>query len=127
MESLNRLKDAHEREVLGEWSVGGSTVLLGRWSWGSGQVGELPRIPSGTASLLENRLLNPRTQIAKHSDAQHWPRLGSEHFLMQNVFGPHPVVWTRRGNIQGSTPPDHKLHPAPKHAPRSVHSEGWPL
>lgn len=37
MESLNRLKEAHEKEVLGEWLVEGSTVLIGRWS-GRGRV-----------------------------------------------------------------------------------------
>lgn len=48
MESLNRLKEAHEKEVLGKWLVEGFPVLLGRWSWGSGQVRELPGSHSGT-------------------------------------------------------------------------------
>lgn len=38
MESLNRLKEAHEKEVLGKELIEGSPVLIGRWSWGSGQV-----------------------------------------------------------------------------------------
>lgn len=48
MESLNRLKEAHEKEVLGKWLVEGSPVPIGRWSWGSGQVRELPGSPSST-------------------------------------------------------------------------------
>lgn len=47
MESLNRLKEAHEKEVLGKWLVEGFPVLLGRWSWGSGQVRELSGSHSG--------------------------------------------------------------------------------